>query len=121
MNDGTAAAADVEAIARGAQQKLASARRLAHILTAVLRGLDQYDAVIATMRSSETAEVGRQRVAQLMNIDDEQAGAVTRLVADYDREVPTIADLESVVASPERLRDPVGTERGSYLAWFGRE
>jgi hypothetical protein len=40
---------------------------------------------------------------------------------DYDRQVGTIAELDSAVDSPERLRDLAGTERGSDLARYGGE
>jgi DNA gyrase subunit A len=121
----------VEAIARGARLRLANFRERAHILTAVLRAHDQYDDVVATMRASESADEGRQRVAELLGLDQAQAAAVTgittgmlpqrehrRLVEDYDRAMAAIADLESVLASPERQRDLVGTDRGSYLARY---
>jgi len=124
----------VEAIVRGARLRLASFQERAHILTGVLRAHQQYDDVIATMRASESAAEGRQRVAELLGLDQAQAAAVTgittamlsqrehrRMVADYDAAVAAIADLESVLASPQRQRDLVGTERGSYLARYGAD
>ena len=135
MDDSTSAVDEqVEAIVKGARLKLASARQRLHILTAVFRGLDQWDAVIASMRASESSVQGRERVAELLGLDEEQASAVTGItmamlpqrehrlmVEDYGRQEGTIADPESVVASPERLRELVGTERGSYLARYGAE
>lgn len=104
------------------------------LATAVQRAIGQYDELVALMRSSESADEGRHRVAELMNLDPMQANAVTgitvnmltgrhrRLMAeDYDRSVATIADLEAVLASPERLRELVGTERGASLARYGAE
>jgi DNA gyrase subunit A len=125
---------EVEAIAKGARLKMGSAQERVRILTAVLRGVDRYDDLIAIMRSSESADEGRRRVAELMNLDHMQANAISgitlnmlterhrRLMAeDYDRSLATIADLEAVLASPERLRELVGTERGASLARYGEE
>jgi DNA gyrase subunit A len=125
---------EVAAIAKGARLRVASAQERVRILTAVRRGIDRYDDLIAIMRSSESADEGRHRVAELMNLDPVQASAVTgitmnmlterhrRLMAeDYDRSLETIADLEAVLASPERLRELAGTERGASLARYGAE
>jgi len=38
--------------------------------------------------------------------------------AEYDQVVAELADLESILASPERLREVVGTERGANLARY---
>jgi DNA gyrase subunit A len=124
----------VEAIARGARLRRANYQERAHILSAVFRGLDQWDTLVATMRACESSEAGRQRVAELLGLDRQQASAVTGItmamltqqhhrlmVEDYDTAVASIAELDSVVDSPERLRDLVGTERGSYLARYGAE
>ena len=124
----------VAAIVRGARLRLTSFQERVHILTAVLSAHDRYDDVIATMRASESADEGRQRVAELLGLDHAQATAVTgittgmlpqrehrRMIADYDSAVASIADLESLLASPERQRDLVGTERGSYLARYAAE
>ena len=125
---------ELEAIAKGARLRVASAQERVRILTAVLRGIDRYDDLIAIMRSSESADEGRRRVAEQMSLDQIQANAVTgitmnmlterhrRMMAeDYDRSVATIADLEAVLASPERLRELAGTERGASLARYGAE
>ncbi len=134
--DDNAGAADqqVEAIAKGARLKLASARHRIHILSAVFRGLDQWDTLVATMRASESTVQARQHLAELLGLDEDQASAVTGITmtmltqrhrrlmaADYDRQQGTITELDSVVQSPERLRDLVGTERGNYLAGYGGE
>ena len=135
MDDGKGPIDDqVEAIGEGARLKLAGARDRAHILGAVLRALDQWDELVATMRASETSMEARDRVAGLLGIDQTQASAVTgitmtmltarhrRLMAeDYERQTELIAELEPVVASPERQRELVGTERGSHLARHGGE
>ncbi|MGB6454052.1 MAG: DNA gyrase subunit A [Streptosporangiaceae bacterium] len=104
---------EVEAIAKGARLRVASAKERIRIMTAVFRGIDRYDDLIAIMRSSESADDGRHRVAELMNLDRVQANAVTGITMnmltqrhrrlmreDYDRSLATIADLEAVLASP---------------------
>ncbi len=134
MDDFTAADDQVEAIARGARHLLGRSRERAHILSAVLQVFDQYDTVSATMRASESADAGKYRVAELLGLDQRQAGAVAgitmgmlpqrehrQMVEDHEELVARIADLESVLASPERQRGLVGTKRGSYLAEQGSE
>jgi hypothetical protein len=65
--DDSAGAADeqVETIAKGSRLKLPSARQRVHILSAVFRGLDQWDTLVATTRASESSVQARQRVAEL--------------------------------------------------------
>lgn len=122
----------IELIVRGGRLRLASARERADILDAVLRAIDQYETLIATIRSSASADAARQRVIELLDIDEVQARAVMdiqarwltdpqhqRLVDEYDRAVATIAELEATLASPERVRELVGTERGRDLARYG--
>jgi DNA gyrase subunit A len=129
MDDSAAADQQVEAIVRGARHLLERSRERAHVLSAVLRVYDQYDTASAIMRASESADAGKYRVAELLGLDQRQARAVAgitmamlprrehrQMVEEHGELVARIADLESVLASRERQRGLVGTERGSYLA-----
>jgi DNA gyrase subunit A len=131
MDDSSTAATgdQVEAIIRGARLRLASAQERAHILSAILRVVERYDDLVAIMRSSETVDEGRQRVAGTMGLDQVQTRAVTGItvgmlthqhhgwmVAEHDELLTRIPDLEALLASPERQHELIGTERGNELA-----
>lgn len=101
------------------------------MLRAILAALDNTDAVKALIETSESPQAAQASLMELLNIDQDQARAVLDLQlralsplrrqeigADYDRQAGELADLESILASPERLRELVGTERGAYLARY---
>jgi DNA gyrase subunit A len=68
---------------------------------------------------------------ELLDIDEDQARTILDLQlralsprrrhlisAEYDQVVAELADLQSILASPERLREVVGTERAANLARY---
>lgn len=120
---------DVEAIVAGAEHLLHRYHERAHILRAVLKGIDQFDAVRALIASSDSAPEAQRDMMALLDIDEVQARAVVSmqvlklakrerqmLADDCETLTAGIADLESTLASPERQRELAGTERGEYLA-----
>jgi DNA gyrase subunit A len=130
VDDGATPLSDqVKAIVAGAQFLVRKWEERAHILRAVLQSIDQFEAVAALIRSSDSAVAARTALMDVMDFDEVQARAVTdmqvlklarrehqELADHYDEAMTHLADLESTLASPERQRELIGTERGDYLS-----
>jgi hypothetical protein len=91
--------------------------------------LSNLDAVKALVETAESSEAAQASLMELLDIDQSQARAVMDLQlramspqrrqqfsAEHDQIVLQLAGLESMLASPDRLREVVGTERGANLA-----
>ena len=63
----------IEVIVRRTRYRLRKAEERAHILRALLKALDQLDAVIALIRSAPSADEARGGLMQLLEIDEIQA------------------------------------------------
>jgi DNA gyrase subunit A len=122
----------INVIVRRTKYLLRRAQERAHIVRALLKALDQIDAVIALIRASESAAAAQQGLQDLLDIDEEQARAILdmqlrRLAAlerqqlndEYDQLMAQISDYEGILASPERQRQIVGTELGEIVAKYG--
>jgi DNA gyrase subunit A len=122
----------IEVIVRRTRYLLRKARERAHILSALLRAIDQIDAVIALIRASESAAVAQQGLMELLDIDEVQARAILdmqlrklaalerqQLVDEYEELMAQIADYEGILASPERQRQIVSAELAEITAKFG--
>jgi DNA gyrase subunit A len=122
----------INVIVRRTEYLLRRARERAHIVRALLKAMDQIDAVIALIRASESAAAAQQGLQDLLDIDEEQARAILdmqlrRLAAlerqqlndEYDQLMAQIADYEGILASPPRQRRIVGTELGEIVAKYG--
>ncbi len=122
----------IEVIVRRTRYLLRKAQERAHILSALLKAIDQIDAVIALIRASESAEVAQQGLMELLDIDEIQARAILdmqlrrlaalerqRLTDEYEELMTQIADYEAILASPERQREIIGTELGEITAKYG--
>ena len=122
----------VEVIVRRTRYLLRKARERAHILSALLKAIDQIDAVIALIRRSESASVAQQGLMELLEIDEIQARAILdmqlrrlaalerqQLVDEYQELMAQISDYEAILASPERQRQIIGTELAEITAKFG--
>jgi DNA gyrase subunit A len=122
----------IEVIVRRTRYLLRRARERAHILSALLKAIDQIDAVIALIRRSESASVAQQGLMELLDIDEIQARAILdmqlrrlaalerqQLVDEYNELMAQIADYEAILASPERQRQIVGTELADITARYG--
>jgi DNA gyrase subunit A len=118
-----------ESIASGARYLLEKSRLRFGILRAVLSALDQFETVTAVIRASEDSTAARGELMRVLDIDEQQAQAVAalqimrlarrdhqRIAEESDEMAAMIADLEGLLASPERVRELIGTERGDYLA-----
>jgi DNA gyrase subunit A len=122
----------IDVIVRRTRYLLRKAQERAHILRALLKAIDQIDAVIALIRASESAAVAQQGLMGLLDIDEIQARAILdmqlrrlaalerqQLTDEYNELMELIADYEAILASPERQRQIVGTELGEIAAKYG--
>ena len=122
----------IEVIVRRTRYLLRKAQERAHILSALLKAIDQIDAVIALIRASASASAAQQGLMDLLDIDEIQARAILdmqlrklaalerqQLVDEYQELMAQIAEYESILASPERQRQIVGTELAEIVAKYG--
>jgi DNA gyrase subunit A len=122
----------VEVIVRRTRYLLRKAREREHILSALLRAIDQIDAVIALIRASESAAAAQQGLMELLEIDEIQARAILdmqlrrlaalerqALIDEYEQLMAEIAEYEAILASPERQRQVVSTELAEITEKFG--
>ncbi len=113
----------LDVIIRRTRYRLRKANERAHILRGLVKALDALDEVIALIRASETVDVARQGLIELLDIDDIQAQAILdmqlrrlaalerqRIVDDLAKIEAEIADLEDILAKPERQRAIVKDE-----------
>jgi DNA gyrase subunit A len=122
----------VNVIVRRTQYLLRRAQERAHIVSALLKAIDQIDAVIALIRGSASASAAQQGLQDLLDIDEEQARAILdmqlrrlaalerqQLTDEYDQLMAQIADYEGILASPSRQRLIIGEELGEIVAKYG--
>jgi DNA gyrase subunit A len=122
----------IEVIVRRTRYLLRKAREREHILSALLRAIDQIDAVIALIRASESAAAAQQGLMNLLEIDEIQARAILdmqlrrlaalerqALIDEYEQIMAEIAEYEAILASPERQRQVVSTELAEITEKFG--
>ena len=122
----------IEVIVRRTRYLLRKAQERAHILSALLKAIDQIDAVIALIRASASAVAAQQGLMDLLDIDEIQARAILdmqlrklaalerqQLVDEYEELTAQIAEYEAILASPERQRSIVREELGEIVARYG--
>jgi DNA gyrase subunit A len=122
----------VEVIVRRTRYLLRKAQERAHILSALLKAIDQIDAVIALIRASDSAAAAQQGLMALLEIDDIQARAILdmqlrklaalerqQLTDEYDELMAHIRDYEDILASPVRQRQIISTELAEISAKYG--
>src|SRR5690606_37152490 len=113
----------VDVIVRRTRYRLRKAEERAHILRGLVKALDMLDEVIALIRRSPNTEEARSGLMALLDVDEIQATAILDMqlrrlsalerqkiideLAEIER---TIADLEDILARPERQRSIVGDE-----------
>jgi DNA gyrase subunit A len=120
---------EVAAIVAGARYQLRTCWERAEILAAVLQSMDRFDEVCALVSSSESAEDLVSGLGRLLSVGELAARAAADmqvrslapyrrrlLAAEYEELSSAIADLQSILDSPDRQRELIGTERGDYLA-----
>ena len=122
----------LDVIVRRTTYRLRKANERAHILRGLVKALDALDEVIALIRASETVEVARAGLIELLDIDEIQAQAILdmqlrrlaalerqRIVDDLAKIEAEIADLEDILAKPERQRAIVRDELNELVDKYG--
>jgi DNA gyrase subunit A len=124
----------IEVIVRRTRFRLRKAAERLHIVAALLKAIDRIDEVIALIRASASAAEAQQGLMGLLEIDEVQSRAILdmqlrklaalerqELIDERDDLEAKIADYESILASPERQRQIVGTELGEIVTKYGDE
>lgn len=113
----------LDVIIRRTRYRLRKANERAHILRGLVKALDALDEVIALIRASETVDIARAGLIELLDIDEIQAQAILdmqlrrlaalerqKIIDDLAKIEAEIADLEDILAKPERQRAIVRDE-----------
>jgi DNA gyrase subunit A len=124
----------IEVIVRRTRYRLRKAEERAHILRGYVKALDALDEVIALIRASATVDVARAGLIDLLDVDEVQAQAILDMqlrrlaalerqkiideLAEIERE---IADLQDILARPERQRAIVRDELTEIVEKHGDE
>jgi DNA gyrase subunit A len=124
----------IDVVVRRTRFRLRKAEERAHILRALLKALDQLDAVIALIRGSESAEAARGGLMTLLDIDEIQATAILdmqlrrlaalerqRIIDEFAELQQRITDLNEILDRPERQRGIIRAELGEVVEKYGDE
>ena len=122
----------MEVILRRTEYRLGEALKRLHILEGYLKALDQLDAVIALIRSSQTVDLARTGLMDLLEIDEDQANAILemqlrrlaalerqKIIDEYEEKAALVADYKDIIAKPERQRAIIGEELGAVVDKYG--
>src|SRR6201992_384107 len=122
----------LDVIIRRTTYRLRKANERAHILRGLVKALDALDEVIALIRASETVDIARAGLIELLDIDEIQAQAILdmqlrrlaalerqRIIDDLAKIEAEIADLEDILAKPERQRAIVHDELAEIVEKHG--
>jgi DNA gyrase subunit A len=122
----------LDVIVRRTTYRLRKANERAHILRGLVKALDALDEVIALIRASETVDAARLGLIGLLDIDEIQAQAILdmqlrrlaalerqKIIDDLARIEAEIADLEDILAKPERQRGIVHDELSEVVDKHG--
>ncbi|MFB9319009.1 DNA gyrase subunit A [Cryptosporangium minutisporangium] len=122
----------VEVIVRRTRYRLRKKEERAHILRGYLKALDALDEVIALIRASDTVDIARTGLMQLLEIDELQATAILdmqlrrlaalerqKIIDEYNQLMEDIAELESILASDEKQRQIIGDELAAIVDKYG--
>ena len=106
-----------QVITRRTRYELKQAKARAHILEGLKIALDNIDAIISTIRKSETAEVARKNLMNDFGLSQIQAQAILdmqlrrlanlerqKILDEYAELVKTIAYLEDLLRNPRRIQ-----------------
>ena len=122
----------VEVIQRRTQHRLEDAEAKAHIYRALVKALDMLDEVIALIRRSPSTDDARTGLMALLEIDEVQSTAILDMqlrrlaalerqriidqLAEFER---IIADLQDILARPERQRSIISEELAEIVEKYG--
>jgi DNA gyrase subunit A len=122
----------IEVIVRRTRFRLRKAQERLHIVAALLAAIDAIDQVIALIRGSESAAAAQVGLMGLLSIDEVQARAILdmqlrklaalerqELIDEREELEARIADLQSILDSPARQREIIGTELGEIVSKYG--
>ncbi|MGH3296148.1 MAG: DNA gyrase subunit A [Trebonia sp.] len=122
----------IEVIQRRTRFRLRKAQERLHIVAALIAAIDAIDEVIVLIRGSESAAAAQVGLMGLLGIDEIQARAILdmqlrklaalerqALIDERDELEATIADLQSILDSPARQREIIGTELGEIVSKYG--
>ena len=122
----------MEVILRRTEYRLGEALKRLHILEGYLKALDQLDAVIALIRGSQTVDLARTGLMDLLKIDEDQANAILemqlrrlaalerqKIIDEYEEKAALVADYKDIIAKPERQRAIIGEELGVIVDKYG--
>ncbi|WP_201613208.1 DNA gyrase subunit A [Gulosibacter hominis] len=122
----------VEVIVRRTRYRLRKAEEEVHILRGYLKALDALDEVIALIRASETVEIARAGLMELLGVDEIQASAILNLqlrrLAALERQKimdeaarleALILEYKGILASPEQQREIVADELTEIVRKYG--
>ncbi len=124
----------MDVIQRRTQFRLEKAQERLHILNGYLKALDALDEVIALIRRSPTVDDARSGLIALLDIDEVQADAILALqlrrlaalerqkILDEHQELSDrVADLQDILAKPNRQRQIISEELAEIVERFGDE
>jgi DNA gyrase subunit A len=124
----------LEVVRRRTEYRLRKKRERLHIVSGLLKAIDEIDAVIALIRRSQDVDAARDGLMQLLDIDELQATAILdmqlrrltalsreELQSERDRLVADIADLEDVLRSDDRKRSIIRGELTEIVEKYGDE
>jgi DNA gyrase subunit A len=123
-----------QVITRRSKFELKEARARAHILEGLKIALDQIDAIISTIRKSETAEAARQALMNNFSLTQIQAQAILdmqlrrlanlerkKILDEYTEVLKTISYLEDLLANPRRMLVLIKGEVDDLKTKYGDE
>ncbi|MFF2651337.1 DNA gyrase subunit A [Streptomyces sp. NPDC058045] len=122
----------IEVVVRRTRFRLRKAEERAHILRGLLKALDAIDEVIALIRRSDTVDIARGGLMQLLEIDEIQANAILemqlrrlaalerqKIVQEHDELQAKIEEYNRILASPVRQRGIISEELTAIVEKFG--
>ncbi len=122
----------LDVVVRRTRYRLRKAEERAHILRGLVKALDALDEVIALIRRSADADVARQGLIDLLDVDQIQADNILamqlrrlaalerqKIVDDLAAIELEIADLKDILDRPERQREIVRSELAEIVEKHG--
>ncbi len=123
-----------QVVIRRSQFELEKAREKAHILEGLKIALDYLDAVIATIRESETVEAAQDNLMKSYSLSQAQAQAILtmelrrlaalerdKITTSYAEVLQTISYLEDLLASPRKIDSAIKAEIEEIRSRYGDE
>ncbi len=121
-------------IRKRTEYDLRIAKARAHILEGLKIALDNIDAVISTIRGSETKEIAHAELMKKFKLSDEQAKAIMemrlqtlaglerkKIDDEYNEKMALIAELESILADEKKILNIIKEELAEAKEKYGDE